>query len=177
VAKKKTEVRYSDDQPPEQWERQVREPDKAWEAFQIYRDMGLGNRSQRKVHDQIYPERTHNVRQASEIANWSVRWRWMERIEAWERHLDKERTDEMVRAVEQDARQAIQAYRLARSKGTLAINEIDPKDIRAIDAIKMVDMAVLGLRREAGLEEKTIRVAKGEREAAFVAWLLEGDDE
>jgi hypothetical protein len=62
---------------PEAWEKQVGEPDEAWQAFQNYRD-------------QTPPRRWTNaaVKRHADISRWYNEWKWGERCEAYDRHLD-----------------------------------------------------------------------------------------
>ena len=61
------------------WERQANESSKAWEAFVLYRDMGTS----RSI------ERVSKLREAKVVPWWPTRYRWRERIEAWEAEQDK----------------------------------------------------------------------------------------
>lgn len=60
------------------WDRQRRETEQAYEAFALYRDMGL-QRSLHKVCDRV-------GKHYSLISRWSSKWRWHERVRAWDVH-------------------------------------------------------------------------------------------
>lgn len=81
---------------PKPWERQIingkKETNKAFEAFQIYRDLGV-NRSQQNVALAL----NKNLRQ---IAVWASQWNWTQRIQAWEDELDKRRRDATFKEIE-----------------------------------------------------------------------------
>jgi hypothetical protein len=66
---------------PELWERQHREPTRAFQAFATYRDMGP-ERAIRKLAQDINKSVTL-------LATWSVRWFWQERVEAYEDHMER----------------------------------------------------------------------------------------
>ena len=63
------------------WERQPDESAKAFEAFVIYRDMGL-QRGVRKVGDQLHKSLTL-------MSRWSSQHNWPERAAAWDVEQDR----------------------------------------------------------------------------------------
>ena len=73
------------------WEQQPGESAKAFEAFAIYRDMGV-ERSVRKVAQQLNKSLTL-------IGRWSSNHNWPERARAYDRDLDKRAHDQAVREV------------------------------------------------------------------------------
>jgi hypothetical protein len=89
----------------ETWERQPKEPDKAWEAFVLYRDMG-GRRSYEKVRQQLGKPSGY-VRQ---IEVWGVKWRWVERV--YHHDLATDRA-ELERMTEQRAGMKLKHVRIA----------------------------------------------------------------
>lgn len=64
------------------WDRQPKEPDSAWEAFTIYRDLGPAERSTAKVAQTLSKSKAMTDR-------WSGSHGWVERAAAWDSHLDK----------------------------------------------------------------------------------------
>lgn len=66
---------------PEPWERQDDESDEAFEAFQIYRDMGVG-RSMAAVRKEL-------GKSQSLMERWSSKYSWVDRAKAWEREQDR----------------------------------------------------------------------------------------
>src|SRR5690606_17803428 len=75
------------------WERQGGETDKAYEAFALYRDMGV-NRSVRDVAQQL-------GKSAALIARWSSKKNWVERVSAWDDHEDERRRERNLRRQKQ----------------------------------------------------------------------------
>lgn len=72
------------------WERQKGESRQAFEAFARYRDLG-SERSIIRVAESLGKHRTV-------IGEWSVKWRWQIRIDAWEKHLDTIAVEELENA-------------------------------------------------------------------------------
>ena len=65
------------------WERLPGEPDAAWRAFVLYRDMGPGSRSQRALGAALRLEPA-GAPPNSRMRQWSVDWRWVERCRAYD---------------------------------------------------------------------------------------------
>lgn len=100
------------------WERQPRESDQAWEAFQIYRDLGVG-RSISQVCEAVSKSRPL-------LTRWSAQWSWVHRAAEWDRHVDRQRQErvarEQIEMGERHARQA-QAYLQALMQPAVAVLE------------------------------------------------------
>jgi phospholipase C len=89
-AQKPAEVTAIEDAPRRYWDRQPREPARAWRAFELYRDMEPGRRSQRAVSQALKARMqaagaARAVEPASEIRRWSVKWHWVDRCRAYDR--------------------------------------------------------------------------------------------
>lgn len=70
----------------EMWDRQDGETDRAYEAFAIYRDMGV-SRSGGRVGAELGKSSTL-------IDRWRSRWDWVARVALWDRLKDQELRDE-----------------------------------------------------------------------------------
>jgi hypothetical protein len=159
------------------WDRQPNEVDRAWQAFVLYRDAllpgGIGKRVQRLVSERLYPDTHPTKGRVKEIGLWSVRHRWRERCNLYDVHLDRVKQEEFRAALRKDMETNIAVYRAMRSKGSRKIVDVDPGLIPIRDAIRMVDTAISGLRREAGLATE---ITGSERDNAFAEWLARGGD-
>jgi hypothetical protein len=82
------------------WERLPREPSSAFRAFTIFRDMGP-RRSRIKVAEQL-------GKGYGWIKNLAVKWRWEERVRAFEDYLDQIKIEAMKKEIEEMARRHIQ---------------------------------------------------------------------
>lgn len=89
------------DGPVEEWERQKAESPEAFEAWVRYRDMD-GKRSVQRVSVELGKAYTM-------IRDWSLRWHWVDRLRAWQRHVDElarqEQLDEILKMRRRQARQ------------------------------------------------------------------------
>jgi phospholipase C len=81
------EITAIKDAPPAYWDRLPGEPDGAWCAFELYRDMGPGTRSQRALFAVLKPDGTHS---ASQIRRWSIEWHWVARCCSFDAHRSLE---------------------------------------------------------------------------------------
>lgn len=154
------------------WDRQPKETDAAWAAFVIYRDAfqqgGIGKRSQRLVGARLFPGKDPTLGRSRELGDYSVRWRWVERAAAFDAALDREKQDEFRAAARRDAQTNVQVLRAMRGKGAQAIVALSANEIKAADAVRMIDVAVTGIRREAGLATE---ISGSEKDDAFADWL------
>jgi len=160
------------------WDRQPREGDKAWECFQMYRDAeqegGIGKRTHRAVSARAYPGTPEGRKPKAQIADWSVKFRWMERCEAYDRHLDQIRQAEFGKEAKRDAVQALALLRAMRAKAGQALIAIPAAALSPSEITRMADTAIVGIRREAGLATE---ITSSERENAFAEWLTRGGDD
>ena len=65
------------------WDRRPEETPPAWQAFQMYRDLGL-DRSQAEVGKQV-------GKNLNLMSRWSARHEWVTRAASWDNHLDEQR--------------------------------------------------------------------------------------
>lgn len=77
----RTQPSDDDEVMPELWERQPNESEEAWEAFVLYRELG-DDRSLAKVCSVLGKSDTM-------LDRWSSRHRWTDRVQAWDRQLDR----------------------------------------------------------------------------------------
>ena len=75
----------------ELYERQPNEPDQAFEAFCLYRDMGVAVRSIKKAAKKLNRSQTL-------LGNWNRIWSWRTRVTEWDRFLDSEVRKEDIKA-------------------------------------------------------------------------------
>ena len=68
------------------WEKKPAETAVAFQAFAVYRDMGLGIRSNAKVAEEL-------GKSVTLINRWSSRWEWVDRVDEYDQFLDKEFRD------------------------------------------------------------------------------------
>lgn len=168
-----------DDEPRQPWERQPKESDAAWRCFQLYRDLphlpkddDPKPRSQREVATRLYPGRSPTATRTKEIGTWSAKWDWVVRANAYDTHIDRIEREAFMAALKRDTDVNLAAYRTMRNKGANALAQ-HQGGIAPQHAARMVDTAITGLRREAGLATEIHGTEAGD---AFISWLTTGDD-
>lgn len=168
-----------DDEPRQPWERQPKESDAAWRSFQLYRDLPHlpkddkpMPRSQREVATRLYPGRSPTATRTKEIGEWSAKWDWVNRVNAYDTHIDRIERESFIAALKRDTDVNLAAYRTMRNKGANALAQ-HQGTIAPQHAARMVDTAITGLRREAGLATEITGTEQGD---AFIAWLTGGID-
>jgi hypothetical protein len=128
------------------WERQPGESGRAFAAFVAYRDTG-DSRSYTSVAQKLHKSRTL-------VARWGTRWRWQDRLSAWERNLEYERQvahrnfviamNERHVAIAQLSQEKIMGK--LRSMGEQEINDLSVGDLAKLLAISVaVERSALGL--------------------------------
>jgi hypothetical protein len=117
----------------EPWERQENESVQAFEAFQLYRDMGT-ERSLIKVEQKL--DKSHNL-----IGRWSKNHKWVARVEAW--------TDEQDRITRENLSKGVTAMRKNHTdiatamlvKALKALQKLPVEEMTPADVAKLVDVA------------------------------------
>lgn len=99
------------------WEQQPRESAKAFEAFAIYRDMGV-ERSVRKVTQRLNKSLTL-------IGKWSSRYNWPERARAYDRDLDRQAHAQAVRDVRSMTNRHIRIAMQLQAKALEALEQLN----------------------------------------------------
>ena len=128
------------------WEQQPGESSRAYGAFCAYRDLGP-RRSLRAAAEKFYGRTAAGV--VRQCTSWSSTFRWVERAQAWDRHLDlearqaqEEARREMSQRQAQEAK-ALQAKAVERLRG-LRPEEMSPADVVRffVEAAKLERLAL-----------------------------------
>lgn len=138
------------------WERQPGEPDRAWAAFQIFRDAG----EDRQIGLAL------GGRDPKQGSRWAYQWQWRQRVEAYDRHLDAIRVRgkrrEVERMVERHASLANGALGALQQPVAEVIRRIQDK---SFSAAKMSDKELLQFIRQSAAAIKELvaveRVSRG----------------
>lgn len=107
------------------WERNDKETDPAWEAFQIYRDMET-KRTLGKVARQL-------GKSAKLIEKWSRTHNWRERCKAWDRHEDDIRRAKREKEIEEQAQREIRLGKLMQKLSEAHLERFEPSIVQNKD--------------------------------------------
>lgn len=115
------------------WERQEGETPKAFEAFSIYRDMGI-DRSLRKVVQQLNKNLTT-------IAEWSSKYEWVDRVAAWDAEQDRIARLEQIKDIKKMRKRHASIAGQMLLKAAEALQIIPADEVKASDVSRLVDVA------------------------------------
>lgn len=115
------------------WERQENESAKAFEAFCIYRDMGI-QRSVRKVARELGKSETL-------MARWSGNYDWVERAASWDEEQDRIVRQAQLDDIKKMRKRHAEIATDMLVKAAAALEELPADEIKAADISRMVDIA------------------------------------
>ena len=148
----------------EPWERQPGESAKAFEAFVIYRDMGV-DRSARRVAIQLSKSNTL-------IHRWSKDNKWIERVAAWDSEQDRIRREEQRKEI---AKMRARHTKLAQSmllKAAEALKRLDPDEMQSNNITRMIDVATQLERLSRGDTTDSIEIRDGGKSEPAVTFYM-----
>lgn len=135
------------------WERLPGESAKAFEAFRLYRDLPPSERSVREVARRLNKNLTT-------IAQWSSKYRWVERAQAWDDEVDRRAREAHLRAVK-EMRERHARYAVAlQMKALDRLKQMDPDELEPLEVLKFIVEAAK-LERLARGEPDTIQEHTG----------------
>ncbi len=122
---------------PKPWERQPDETTKPYEAFCVYRDMGI-ERSIRKVAERLSKSETL-------MARWSTKNNWVERVTAWDDEQERIEREAAQKQQLEDIKKMRKRHAAIATqmliKASTALQSLPPDEVKAADISRMVDVA------------------------------------
>lgn len=106
------------------------ETDKAWVAFQDYRNLGIGrslSKLARKYQEESKAEnggRIPPTKSEKTLGNWSDKFDWVERVKAWDRAQDKEKAEIQRKKRREQWEAEVEAYRDRNKRAGSALFEL-----------------------------------------------------
>ncbi len=119
---------------PQPWERQKGELTRSFHLFCQYRDLGP-NRSIRRLCKDVEGLKRRNIESLCR------RWRWVERVTAWEDYQDEHVRGQILDARTDMAIRHITLSKALQAKATTAIELMDETKIKGTTAANMVKIA------------------------------------
>jgi len=142
---------------PEPWERQKGETDPAFEAFALYRNMGV-ERSTLSVSIEL--SKSHGL-----VKKWGTKQNWVSRAAAFDDHLDKIWIKEKQKRHLAEAKKQIRVANDLREVGEQILKDADKEKATVEDARKILETS-----------QKMIRTAMGEPGEIVEVQPTEGPD-
>lgn len=136
------------------WEPLEGESSKAYEAFSIYRDMGI-QRGIRKVAQELGKSETL-------MSRWSSQYNWVERAAAWDAEQDRIMREEQVQSIKKMRKQHADLAYSMLIKAAKALKRLPEDEIKASDISRMVETASKLERISRGDVGDVIEERKGE---------------
>lgn len=122
---------------PQPWERREKETSKAYEAFCIYRDMGI-QRSLSKVAEALQKSETL-------MGRWSGTHSWVERAAAWDDEQERKEREqalkEQAKAIKEMRKRHADLANAMLIKAAKALKRIPEDEIKPADVSRMVETA------------------------------------
>lgn len=131
---------------PQPWERLPGEPDRAFAAFRSFRDLAPSARKVEAVEAEVTPR---------QVRNWAAQWNWRDRAGAWDDELARVEDAERLEAIRAMHATHRRAGRAATVKAIQALSLLEPADIPAAAAVRLLE---IGTR----LERQTLVVSVAE---------------
>ena len=120
--------------PPEPWERQEDETERAFEAFALYRDLGSGNRSCAKVAAELR-------KSVGLIERWSRNHQWQKRIAAWDAEQDRIARQAQIDEIKKMRKRHADLATAMLVKAAKALKRIPEDEVKASDVSRLVETA------------------------------------
>lgn len=157
----------------ELWQRQPKERAKAWNAFRIYRDLG-----ETRTHEKVRVALGRTAGYTRQIEEWSAKFKWVARVEAYEAHLDEERLKQNEKAIremnERQAEAGVALQKIGLTKFTTLPRDKDGNiDSQAVLQLLSNSEAIRAIEAGSKLE----RTARGEPTEIQGGKLVEVEDE
>ena len=115
------------------WERQPGESEQAFEAFRIYRDLGM-KRSNAEVCKQLSKSRQL-------ISRWKSNYNWDERVRAYDNDLEKQQHAEAVKNLKDMTSRHIKIAMSLQRKALEALDRMKVEDMTPRDIKEYIKMA------------------------------------
>ena len=153
------------------WERQPKESEQAYEAFAIYRDLGL-KRSNHEVCEKLSKSRQL-------ISKWKSAYNWDERARAWDNELQKEAHREAVKNLKDMTNRHVRISIQLQNKALEALSKLEPKDMSPKDIKEFIKMAtdLERLNRLSSAANEEIEEEENRTAVDIYLPAKEGDDE
>ena len=122
------------------WERQEQESPQAYEAFTVYRDLGVG-RTFTTVAEKLQ-------KSVSLIRRWKDKWDWEIRADAWDKTIAQKAIEQAAKDYAQMLEFQINLSRMMQSKGAKALQRMDLDNVPMKYLPSLVNMINSGVKTE-----------------------------
>lgn len=127
---------------PNPWDRQPGEGPQAFRAFAAYRDSGAGGakRSLQKTAESLTKSNGEPY-SVGTLKEWSRKWGWQARVDAWDDEQDREVQRELVKGIASMRKNHVGIAKAMLSKSLQALQRIPVDELAPSDIARLVDVA------------------------------------
>lgn len=122
------------------WERLPGESSKAYEAFCIYRDLGVDRSIEKTAKSRLKPG------SYSWLRNWSSKYNWVERARAYDDYLEREKRKEQEKAILEMVERHTKEAMALQQKALERLKSLDPNELSTRDVLNYL-MEAMKLER------------------------------
>ncbi len=124
------------------WDRQPGEGPQAFRAFAAYRDSGANGakRSLQKTAESLTKSNGEPY-SVGTLKDWSRKWSWQARVDAWDDEQDREIQRELVKGIAQMRKNHVGTAKAMLEKALLALRRIPVDEMTPTDVARLVDVA------------------------------------
>ena len=122
------------------WERLPGESSKAYEAFCIYRDLGVDRSIEKTAKSRLKPG------SFSWLRNWSSKYNWVERARAYDDYLEREKRKEQEKAILEMVERHTKEAMALQQKALERLKSLDPNELSTRDVLNYL-MEAMKLER------------------------------
>lgn len=118
------------------WERLPGESSKAYEAFCIYRDLGVDRSIEKTAKSRLKPG------SYSWLRNWSSKYNWVERARAYDDYLEREKRKEQEKAILEMVERHTKEAMALQQKALERLKSLDPNELSTRDVLSYLMEAI-----------------------------------
>lgn len=118
------------------WERLPGESSKAYEAFCIYRDLGVDRSIEKTAKSRLKPG------SYSWLRNWSSKYNWVERARAYDDYLEREKRKEQEKAILEMVERHTKEAMALQQKALERLKSLDPNELSTRDILSYLMEAI-----------------------------------
>ncbi len=133
-------------EPKPLWERRVKEPSGAHDAFRMFRDLVPGDRAITRVAKAI---RKSEV----QVRRWAASWDWWERAAAWDDECHRLSDTQRLESLRKLTETHMELGEMAVQKAMEALTAMQPEDISDTAAVRLLEFGVKMQRSLVGDDE------------------------
>ena len=147
------------------WERQPGEPVRSYRAFARYRDLDPDGRGLGMVATEMHLD-------YDTVWRWRTKWRWVERVNAWDQEVDRRVSQAALKSIEKMNERHVGIAQMMQTKAIERLRRHDAQSLSNRDLERWVDRSVRVERLARGLNDNAapqINVAVSQQQGQIAA--------